>query len=796
MINHHIITSSIVGISRCMTSIRMTLYLLFIIYYVSYPVSVSAQQTGTWKIYPSYMHATKHINVGNRVYALMESKLMAYDTSDGSITTFDWMKQLNDIAISYIYYSAEARRIIIIYDNGNIDLLSTTDDSDVINLAHLKNSLKPNKTVNHVKVHGTLAYVCTEYGFVVVDMSHGVIKESYELDLAVKCCAITDESVFAGTSTGLWVGKLSDNLKDKSNWVQFNSSYNATDIEYFDGLIWMQIGKQLLKSNDDFTTFSTEITDSKNFTYMSAANGYFIIGNDQNVYIYSSKDNKQKLTGTYTWNYLTCRNKTYWASDGEKGLQAYQLNTDGTFSLKLSQIHPNSPLHDYSLHLNRVGNRILVAGGQWNYSATSRPGTAMILEPDGTWINFDATNYITDNPSEKYQDVTQVVQDPQDASHFYVGTSRSGIFDFRNNKCVGHIGLENSPLKSILPTNANPQWFVVADGINYDKDGHLWILNPTAGKNEIIIHVRKKNGQWTTIPCPEIEDASTTDRIFFDSRGYAWINSRRMSGRGVCVINYNGTIDNTSDDRRKLFSTIVNQDNTSYTPDQFYTIAEDLDGSIWIGTELGPFVTHEPNNFQASNFTFEQVKISRNDGSGLADYLFNNIAIRSIAVDGAGRKWFGTENNGVYLISEDCQEQIYHFNTENSPLPSDMVDDILIHPTTGVVYFATEKGICSYASDATQGADELDKDLIYAYPNPVEADYHGLITVKGLVKDCEVKIISTTGQLIWSGQSKGGTFTWNGLNQSGRRVASGIYTIIANTSDGEEAATTKLTIIR
>ena len=799
MISNRMIKLSKKVISQGMTHVSSAFYLLFIICFLSFhSIPVSAQQIGTWKIYPAYSVSTSNVPVGHRIYSVMEGKLMAYDTDDGSITTFDWQKQLSDVTINFIRYNAESKRLIIIYDNGNIDLLSTEDDSYVINLAQLKNSTIINKDVNFVQSSGRYAYICTGFGIVVVDMVDGIIRDSYELGLNVKCCALSQKNIFLGTTTGLWRGTLTDNLKDKSNWTQLNDYFKPNHMETFDGHVWIHVGNYLFLVNEDEATWKTILSGTLKPVpqYMTVNSNKLVIGTTSTIYIYEGYDKEPtEITGTFSWTCLSARGNEYWASDGESGLQAYRL-VDGEFQLTTSGIHPNSPLHDYSLYLKRAGNDILVAGGNRNYETPARSGTAMILHPDGSWINFDGASANKAFPNERYQDVTSVVQDPYDASHYYVGTSRSGVFEFRNAVCTGHLGIDNSPLKSILPTAANPQYFVSADGLTCDNEGNLWMLNCTEGKETASIRVLKNNSSWAAIPCSEIEDAPTVDKIMFDSRGWAWFISRRMTERGVFILNYNGTIDNTSDDSRRLFSTIVNQDGTSYTPDQFFCTAEDTDGSVWIGTELGPFVARDVENFQSSSYTFEQVKIARNDGSGLADYLFNNIAIRSIAVDGAGRKWFGTENNGVYLVSEDCQEQIYHFNTDNSLLPSNLVTDILIHPTTGVVYFATGKGLCSYASDATAPSDGLDKDEVYAFPNPVDPDYNGPIAVRGLVKDCEIKIVSPTGQLVWSGQSKGGTFTWNGRNQSGKRPASGIYTVIANTPDGEEAVATRITIIR
>ena len=250
------------------------------------------------------------------------------------------------------------------------------------------------------------------------------------------------------------------------------------------------------------------------------------------------------------------------------------------------------------------------------------------------------------------------------------------------------------------------------------------------------------------------------------------------------------------DDRHILRSTITNQDGTSYSPDEFYCMTEDLDGRIWCGTNLGIFVIEDATRYFDNDFRFEQIKISRNDGSGLADYLLNGVAISCIAVDGGNRKWIGTHTDGLYLISADGTEMIHHFTSSDSPLLSNAIQCIAVHPTTGVVMIGTDKGICSYAAEATEAVEKMDADEVLVFPNPVRPDYNGTIAVRGLSMDAEVKILSSSGQLVWSGVSAGGTFTWDGRTQKGRRVASGVYHIVANNAEGKKAIVARIVIIR
>ena len=176
--------------------------------------------------------------------------------------------------------------------------------------------------------------------------------------------------------------------------------------------------------------------------------------------------------------------------------------------------------------------------------------------------------------------------------------------------------------------------------------------------------------------------------------------------------------------------------------------------------------------------------------------MLTGLSSRCIKVDGGGRKWVGTEGNGLFLISEDNMTQVHHFTTSNSPLISDNIYDVSINGTTGEVFILTDKGLCSYMSDATTPNEEMTTDNVWAYPNPVTPDYTGPITITGLTYDADVKIVSTNGALINQGRSNGGTYTWDGCDSKGRKVASGIYMVVTATSNGEKGTVCKIAVVR
>ena len=243
------------------------------------------------------------------------------------------------------------------------------------------------------------------------------------------------------------------------------------------------------------------------------------------------------------------------------------------------------------------------------------------------------------------------------------------------------------------------------------------------------------------------------------------------------------------------YNTFVNQDGTSYEVTNVYCVCEDLEGNIWMGTNQGPFMIQKSEVGQAS-VTFQQIKVPRNDGSDYADYLLSGVSTSSIAVDGGGRKWFCTNGAGAFLISADNLTQLQYFTTANSKLLSDNITSVSINNETGEVFFLTENGLCSYMSDASVSNSSMSKDNVYAYPNPVTPDFTGLITIVGLSLNADVKILSPSGKLIAEGRSNGGTFTWDGCDRDGKKVASGVYMVATATSDGSKGTVCKIAIIR
>lgn len=495
------------------------------------------------------------------------------------------------------------------------------------------------------------------------------------------------------------------------------------------------------------------------------------------------------FAGQLTDNLLDTDNWKKVSDDTSEFLLKYH---DSPFKEEIPEnITPDSPIRNYPYDMSFAGERLLVAGGGHIADRLGRPGTVMTFE-NNTWNNFQEEG-ISEQTGQRYSDINCVVQDPRDPTHHFAASAGEGIYEFKDGKFINWYSMHNSPLESALPDEPWASNYVRVNGLIYDKENNLWMVSC---ETRHAVSVLTANGDWVSLHYPEIVKASNFGRTLFDKRGWLWATSSRIESGGLFCLNHNGTITDTSDDRHRFITRFTNQDGTVLEQLAVYCIAEDKEGTIWIGTNKGPLVLNNPSRYFNDDFYCTQIKVPRNDDSGLADFLLAGEAINAIAVDGANRKWIGTASNGIYLISADGMETVRHFTEENSPLLSNSIVSITIHPRTGEVFIGTSKGLVSYQSDATEAENSFKEENVRAYPNPVRPDYNGVITITGLVYDSDVRIVDTAGHLICQGTSLGGQFTWDGKNRQGRRVATGIYMVLAADSKGKEGIVTKIAFIR
>ena len=451
---------------------------------------------------------------------------------------------------------------------------------------------------------------------------------------------------------------------------------------------------------------------------------------------------------------------------------------------KVANANPGGPQYNYFGYMKFHQGKLYTCGG---YNAPYREGTIQVWDGN-TWDIYQDEAKIKPTTGLSYQDIYCIDIDPKDENHLFAG-ARNGLYEFQNGHFKAFYNHKNAPIN--FATNDESMEYELVTGVKFDSNDNLWVFNSQSKISSLLQYSDQK---WTSHSTPVLmsfngRSLANVQNLMFDSRGRLWF------------VNNNWTLPSLYSYQPQsktlhTFTSFTNQDGTKLK--ELWNVrcaVEDKEGNIWIGTNVGPLML-EPSQMDSDNPVFQQIKVPRNDGTNYADYLLSGVDITAIAIDGANRKWFATNGNGVYLVSSNNIEEQQHFTAENSPLISNTIESIAINGTTGEVFFGTDKGLCSYKSNATEAAETMTQESVYAYPNPVKPDYTGPINITGLSYNADVKITTANGTLVKEGRSNGGLFTWDGCNKNGQRVASGIYMVEVATQDGHKGVVCKIAIVR
>lgn len=767
---------------------------------------------GEWRTHFSYRNVEQVAWTGRLVFATAYHHLFSYDPLDGSVDYYTTQTGLSGNECSFVRYSKDASTLLVVYSDGNMDLFHA---GEIYSLPDYKNKvISADKTVYQVRVEGQTACLSTGIGLLTLDLRKREIKAAYHLRIdGDTYTAVADACVNANLyyvlrkeSSDIYVGNSQNNLLDGRYWTRlsFVEAEKPLQLSVWNDCLYVlcQSGAVYACENGAWNCFC-RYPSSKG---MEVQGPYLVLYTNDSPIVLDQGGHALPLPDRPASSLAYNAQKDEWFAAGASlGLMRWSYHSAASrYEVLDENIAPNGPGVNTAWAMFAKDDAVYaVSGGRWD-KRYDYLGDIMRFK-DGEWIsliNRDSVEAATGLP---FRDIVNLAIDPANEQHFYATSWGEGLYEFTNGVLDSLHSMENAPFHAAW--NGLPRQMLRVDGATFDKEGNLWVLEspyPEYSKNNHTpkgvkgLHVLMKNGEWkspdySNFPVPEKASSITWNEILFTSRQQIWMNSERVT-YGIYVIDSKGTPGDFSDDETRWIYAFTDQDGINMDFFTVHCMVEDLNGAIWIGTTYGPVVMHNPSRIFDPSAYFTRIKVPRNDGTNEADYLLGNSRVYCIAVDGANRKWMGTSEDGVYLLSADASKTIHAFNKDNSPLPSNTIYSIAIDPNTGEVFFGTEGGIVSYRSDASQAAETYQE--VHVFPNPVRPEYQGKITVTGLKENSQVKITDLSGCLLAAGRSLGGQFTWDGTSPSGQRAASGVYLVFSADEAGEESCVCKFAMIR
>lgn len=776
---------------------QLVRFCLFLLLGAAATGPVAAQSSGTaigeWRLYQPNNSARAVAAAGNKIYCATDKGFFVFDQEFNSIETLSKINGLHDMGISTLEYDPETATLVIAYHNTNLDLIR---GEAIININDiLRKSLPGVKAINHIHFKNKLAYLSCSFGLVVLDLVKLEIRDSYLFQNAngtarqVFASTTLNDQLYLATSSGIMVAKNNRtvNLNDLKNWKLYDSTSglpavnggNFRKMATFNNTVYAGVNRDgLYKLDAGSNTWNRDLNLSGlDINGLNAGKKGLLVANNYNYLEYEPggktifHDDALIETPLET---IQDKNGTFWTADQVHGL----VRSDG---VKFESIVPNGPASETAFRFLADKESVIVAGGGYSGPNPGFSTVGFYEFKNGTWENFNFNRFKDPAQYPDIRDLVDAVRNPVTGKTYFASYGY-GVMEWNGPGNYKLWGMNNSPLNT--SQLGDPRFVRITD-LEVDPEGNVWAVNPTDLASVPGLHVLRPDNTWQTFSMQGTATGTFSwvqflEKIVIDDNGYKWLSlkPRSPSGGGLVVF----------DDVNNRFQHLTSNATTGNLPgNQVYSMAKDLKGEIWVGTEDGIGVFFDPSAVFSANRTISaHTPVIGNRA------LLEGQIVKAIAVDGANRKWVGTET-GLWLFNEDGDEVVYNFTTKNSPLPSDKIQEIAVNHATGDVFISTEAGFVSFRAGATITTEKI--DCANVFPNPVRPHYAGDIAVTGISNNANVKITDIAGNLVYETKALGGTAVWNGRDYKGNHVRSGVYLVLSTNPEGSETCISKVAVL-
>ncbi|MDR2512138.1 MAG: hypothetical protein LBC89_06780 [Bacteroidales bacterium] len=735
-----------------------------------------------WSDYYCYNKIFGIASGDDKIFALTENGLLIYNKNENSYLKYSTIQGLSAVGLSAIGFESTTHTLLIGYENGNLDFWH---NNSVFNLSDIKRAeISGSKRINKMTVgNNGLVYLSCDFGIVVVNVSKQEITATYFIGknyapLKVNDVTICKSKIYAATNKGLMQSDTSNVLSDFSQWSQVSEISDTTKkfkfVASFENSIFACLNDEFGRkdsiwqfNNNNWSVFDTNRTEDLSVCGKKMLQLTSDMNFDNTIHIFDKNMDEKTLN---SHEHLSgCKNlftaildedDNVWMSSYKKG-DAMICFYSATRNTRYFDYAGPSSNDLYSLSCSR--NRLYVAGGALSQYYDPGEKVFYVGEYDGkSWKN----RY------ENYGNVIEVLENPLNSDEFYAACWGAGIVVI-NSKTNEHIRYTeaNSTMKPAF-------WGDYQCGdIYFDRFNNLWA---TMSLSPYRINKKEANGNWKSFSLENFIGWVQIKDICVDYYQQAWF--KKWDNELVIMREANNS------NGYECLNVDLNRGN-GYSTSKLNCILEDKKGYIWVGTDKGVKVNYTSANiFNNPVGTTSSTEFHTVIHEGRP--LLENDNVTCITIDGNDRKWIGTSSSGIFLMSADGKEKLLQFNMTNSPLNSNIIKSIAVHPVTGEVFILTDKGLMSYQGDASEPEQEMDNVVIF--PNPVKSSYGGQITIRGLVADCAVKIVDASGKLVNETTSNGGIAVWNGKDMKNRRVNYGVYFVFLVEKSGKQKAVKKI----
>ena len=779
---------------------------LFVLLFYLFPLFQFAQDfSALWEGYFSYYNIKDVVKGNNKIYAASDNAIFTLDLETNAIEELTTINGLSGELISTIYYSEFYQLLIIGYENGLIEIAFDNDDDilTVVDIIDKTTIPSTGKRINHFNAYENVVYISTNYGISVFDLERLEFGDTYLIGNGGSQIPVIQTTLFNGfiyasclNGNGLKKAVLtSSNLIDFRNWQTVTTGdFSAIEVNE-DKLYVLGTNRRIYELIND--VLSDLLLYTSDPVEMQSVDGNLLVTTTTDVFIYDANFSlvsqaSVNIDFNTQFNSASIDSENIYIGTKDFGV----LKTIILSPISYEEIHPECPLLNVPFSIQAEENGLWVTFGEYNlfYNPYPLNNRGFSHLNDGNWFN---TSY---NEVFEAKCLNSIAINPFNNNEVYISSFFSGILEVNDDIPVVLFNQTNSGLESLILPN-DPNYIDIRVGAStFDDNGLLW--STTSRIDEPLKSYNPSTNQWKSFSFTDIiSDGFAGGNLGFadiviDNDGTKWVASYDYGLIGFNENSGNSRIKNIKSEEQNMSSSFVT------------ALAIDNRSQLWIGTFRGLRVLYNISGF----FTDDNIQVEEIifEEDGIAKELLFEQFITDIEVDGANNKWIGTADSGLFYFSSDGQETIFHFTKDDSPLPSNAINDISLDTSNGIVYIATSNGLVSFKSGGSKVLEDLQS--AYAYPNPVRPFFDIVeqkVKIKDISENVNIKITDIEGNLVAEAQSRinrryrgfnleidGGTAFWNGKNLANNIVASGVYLVMLSDLDTFETKVLKLMVVR
>lgn len=743
-----------------------------------------AQNHQSWKGYFSYNEIKGMTQSPTAFFAASENALFSKNLNTNTLKTTNTIDGLSGETITAVYHSAAFNKTIIGYENGLMVVINEADGSMLNVVDMVTNSIAQNlKKINHFMENDGILYISCDFGIIQYNLATLGFGDTYRIgdlgtEIKVTQTEVFEGYIYAATANGILKGALANkNLNDYQQWIQVASGgwiniasfgnvlfaiSNSGSMQRLEGAVFVPFYQLPIPSND--------MRKSGDYLTVTTQNTVYVF--NQNLSLILQINSNQVSDTLPKFTCATTIGETIFLGTAENGIVTTNISNPSVFEW----MNPDGPIRNNIFSIKATKNNLWAVYGDYDvyYNPDPLDYFGISKFTDTGWQNMSYSQ-LRQAVGQEVASLVSVTVNPKNENEVYLSSFHSGLLKVENDVPTLLYNQTNSGLESFVGGNT-----IRINGTAFDRFGNLWVANSIV-KNGL--KVLRTNGQWQSYNLEnyfQVIGKFNLGRLTIDKNGTKWMVTR---DDGIIAFNENGNI-------FKKIKMGSDEGNLPINDARVATV--DNNNQLWIGTRKGLRVLSSVDRFLSTGqMTTKAIIILEND---LAQELLYEQFITDIVVDGANNKWIGTADAGVFMLSPDGQQTLYHFTTSNSPLPSNTINDIDINGTTGEIFMATDKGMLSFKGTATEASENLSNVIVY--PNPVRPGFEGTVKISGLLDQCNVKITDIEGNIVHEAIAEGGTIEWDTKAFGKYNVASGVYMIFIAAKDGLETNVKKVMIIR